>query len=96
LLKIKEQLDPEKVAIVSINVLDQEGQVKAEVEKYKMDYTVLVGRGQQLTARYKITKLPHLLIIDQDGVIQTSERFLTAEKIRPIVEQLLKKLEPKK
>lgn len=74
---------------MSINVIDKEGQTKAEVDKYEMNYTVLVGRGEQLTSKYKINKLPHLFILDQKGVIQRSERFLKAEEIKKVVGRLL-------
>jgi len=59
-----------------------------------MDYTVLSGRGKGITSKYKITKLPHLFIIDEKGVIHTSKRFLPAEGIRAVLDELLK--EPKK
>ena len=89
LLEIKKQYDPEKVVILSINVLDQEGQVKAEVEKYKMDYTVLVGRDMKTTEHYKVKKLPHLVIINKEGIIHTSKRFLKADKIKEALDSLL-------
>lgn len=56
-----------------------------------MDYTVLSGRGKGITSDYKVTKLPHLFIINQKGVIYTSERFLPAEGIRDAVDELLNK-----
>ncbi len=83
--------DPEKVVILSINVLNKEGRVNAEVKKYKMDYTVLIGRGHKLSQKSKIKKLPHLFIIDQKGIIHTSKRFLKTEKIKVAVDNLLKK-----
>jgi hypothetical protein len=90
LLEIKQQFPPDKVVILSINVINQAGQTQAEVEKYKMDYTVLLGRDQNITADYKITKLPHLFIIDKKGSIRASERFLKADKIKTVLERLLK------
>lgn len=70
-------------------MLDQEGQVKAEVEKYKMDYTVLVGRDKKITEQYKVKKLPHLVIVNKDGIIHTSVRFLKADKIKEVLDSLL-------
>ena len=75
--------------ILSINVLDKKGRVEAEVEKYEMNYTVLVGRGENLTSEYKIKKLPHLFILDQKGVIYTSERFLKEEEIIKVLDKLI-------
>jgi hypothetical protein len=54
-----------------------------------MDYTVLIGRGFELTSLYKIKKLPHLIILDQEGVIQSSERFLKTEEIQQVLDRLL-------
>jgi hypothetical protein len=54
-----------------------------------MDYTVLIGRGFELTSLYKIKKLPHLIILDQKGVIQSSERFLKTEEIQQVLDRLL-------
>ena len=89
LLKVQEKYPPDKVVILSINVLDKKGRVEAEVEKYEMNYTVLVGRGKNLTSEYKIKKLPHLFILDQQGVIHTSERFLKEEEIVKVLDELL-------
>ena len=89
LQKVQEKYSPDKVVILSINVLDKKGRVAAEVEKYKMNYTVLVGRGENLTSEYKIKKLPHLFILDQKGFIYTSERFLKEDEIIIILDKLI-------
>ena len=54
-----------------------------------MKYTVLVGRGKNLTSEYKIKKLPHLFILDPEGIIHTSKRFLKKEKIMEALDELL-------
>lgn len=56
-----------------------------------MDYTVLLGRGHELTSLYKIKKLPHLFILDQQGVIQSSKRFLKIEDIKLVLDRLMAK-----
>ena len=93
MLKVQEKYHPDKVIILSINVLDKKGRVEAEVKKYKMNYTVLVGRGENLTSEYEIKKLPHLFILDQRGVIHTSERFLKDEEIMQALDELLREQE---
>lgn len=50
---------------------------------------MLLGRGFELTSLYKITKLPHLFILDQQGVIRASERFLKADEIKAVVDGIL-------
>ncbi len=89
MLNIKKAYDPDKVVILSINVINQKGQTEAEVKKYNMDYTVLLGRGFELTSLYKIKKLPHLFILDQKGVIQSSERFLKTEEIKEVLDRII-------
>jgi hypothetical protein len=61
-----------------------------------MNYTVLLGRGHGLTSLYKIKKLPHLFILDQQGTIQSSERFLKTEDIKQILDRLLEKKKEEK
>jgi len=74
-------------------VINKKGRVEAEVKKYKMNYTVLVGRGQNLTSEYEIKKLPHLFILDPKGFIHTSKRFLKKEKIMEALDELLSEQE---
>ena len=64
-------------------------QTKAEVKRYNMHYNVLLGRGHELTSLYKIKKLPHLFILDQKGVIQSTKRFLKTEEIKLVLDRLL-------
>lgn len=70
-------------------MLNQKGQTEAEVKKYNMDFTVLLGRGAELTSLYKIKKLPHLFILDQQGVIRASQRFLKTEEIKAVLDGIL-------
>lgn len=88
-MNIKKAYASEKVVVLSINVINQKGQTEAEVKKYNMDFTVLLGRGSELTSLYKIKKLPHLFILDQQGVIRASERFLKTEEIKTILDEIL-------
>ena len=54
-----------------------------------MNYTVLVGRGKNLASEYEIKKLPHLFILNREGIIHTSKRFLKKEKIMEALDELL-------
>ena len=94
-MKIKKQYKEDELVILSINVLNRKGRVVSEVKKYKMDYTVLVGRGEKLTQTYKIKKLPHLFILDRDGIINTSERYLKEEDIKTRLDDLYGKIKKK-
>jgi hypothetical protein len=96
LLNIMKEYDAKKVVILSINVINRKGRTEAEVKRYNMDYTVLLGRGHELTSLYKIKKLPHLFVLDQQGAIQSSERFLKTEDIKQILDRLLEKKKEEK
>ena len=58
-----------------------------------MDYTVLTGRGHKLARVHKIKKLPHLFILDPEGVIHTSEPSLKAEDIKKQLDSLFAELD---
>lgn len=60
-----------------------------------MDYTVLSGRKERITSLYKVKKLPHLFIIDEKGIIRSSERFLVAKDIQKVIDKLLNQTENK-
>jgi len=95
LLEIKKQYDPKDVVILSINIKNKKGQVEAEVKRYKMDYTVLVGRGLKVTSALKVRRMPHLFIIDKKGVIHTSQRYLKTDKIKAALDEILAKANAK-
>lgn len=50
---------------------------------------MLVCRETGVVRDYKVTKLPHLFIINQEGVIQESKLFLKTEKIKEVIDSLL-------
>jgi len=50
---------------------------------------VLVCKGSGVVRDYKVSKLPHLMIIDREGVIRASALFMKADKIQAAVDPLL-------
>ncbi len=94
-MEIKKQYKEDELVILSINVLNRKGRVVSEVKKYKMDYTIMVGRGEKLTQTYQIKKLPHLFILDREGIIHTSERYLKEDDIKKRLDDLFSKIEKK-
>jgi len=55
----------------------------------------MTGRGHKLTQLYKIKKLPHLFILNRDGIIHTSQRFLKEDDIKKRLDSLLTKSDNK-
>ena len=89
LKKIAEKYPEEQVKILSLNAINPSKQVAAEAKRYKIPFPVLVCRETGVVRDYQITKLPHLFIIDQEGVIRESSLFLKTEKIEEVVDNLL-------
>jgi hypothetical protein len=79
------------VQILSINVKDNPGRVKSDVEAEKLPYPVLIGRRTGISKEYKISRLPNLTIIDQTGLIHTSKVFMKEDDIRKTLDALIEK-----
>lgn len=74
-----------------MNAINPAGQARAEAKRYDIEFPVLVCRESNLVRDYEVTKLPHLFIIDSEGVIQSSEIFLKEKDIKKVLDNLLAK-----
>ena len=74
-----------------MNAINPVGQAKAEARRYKIEFPVLICRQTGVVRDYEITKLPHLFIIDSEGIIQSSELFLEEKDIKTVLDNLLTK-----
>ena len=72
-----------------MNAINPAQQAAGEAKRYQIPYDLLLCRETGVVRDYQVTKLPHLIIIDAQGVIQESQLFLKSEKIREIVDKLL-------
>jgi hypothetical protein len=72
-----------------MNSINPAKQARAEAKRYDIEFPVLVCRQTGVVSDYKVTKLPHLFIIDQEGVIRSSELFLKTDKIKEVLDSLL-------
>ena len=88
-MKIAEEYPEEQVKILSLNAINPAKQAAAEAKRYHVEFPVLICRGTGIIRDYKVTKLPHIFIIDDDGIIQGSKLFLKKENIREIIDGLL-------
>ena len=70
---------------LSVNAINPPQKAMMEVDKYKMDFQVLEGRGSGVTKDYKISKLPLLVVIDKNGVIRTCTMYLKYEELKKAV-----------
>ncbi|MBT3232185.1 MAG: redoxin domain-containing protein [Calditrichaeota bacterium] len=77
------------VKFVSVNTRDPKGQVKAEIKRYKINYPVHLGRGQKITEKFKVMKLPRLILIKSDGTIYKDVMFMKAKELKAEIDMLL-------
>ncbi len=75
--------------ILSLNAINPAGQAAADAEHYDIEFPTLVCRETGVISDYKVTKLPHIFIIDQEGIIHTSALFLKESKIKEALDELL-------
>ena len=93
LKKVAEVYPDSLVQILSVNPINRKGKVEADAKKYKLGYPVLIGRDSDIIKDYKIKALPKVILIDKQGKIILSEKFIPFEKIQEVLKPLLQKLE---
>jgi hypothetical protein len=72
-----------------MNAINPAPLAAAEGKRYEIPYDILLCRDTGVIRDYKVTKLPHLFIIDAKGVIAESKLFLDAAKIKQVLDRLL-------
>ena len=72
-----------------MNAINPAQQAAGEAKRYEIPYDVLLCRESGVVRDYQVTKLPHLFIIDAQGVVRESQLFLKGEKIQEILDKLL-------
>ena len=72
-----------------MNAINPSKQAAAEAKRYDIEFPVLICRQSGVVRDYQVTKLPHLFIIDQEGVVQASKLFLKTNDIKEILDGLL-------
>lgn len=75
-----------------MNAINPVGQAKAEARHYGIEFPTLICRETGIVRDYKISKLPHLIIIDHEGIVRSSELFLPEDAIKSILDDLIAKL----
>ncbi len=72
-----------------MNAINPLKQAAAEAKRYDIAFPTLICRATGIASSYKVTKLPHLFIIDQTGVIAESKLYLKSKKIKEVLDRLL-------
>ena len=87
--KIAAQYSEEQVKILSLNAINPAEQAAGEANRYEIEFPVLICRQTGVVRDYEVTKLPHIIIIDQEGIIRASKLFLKTDAIKEVLDDLL-------
>jgi len=72
-----------------MNAINPAKQAEADAKLYEIPFDVLLCRNTGIIRDYEISKLPHIFIIDGQGVIRESKFFLKTEDIKIVLDRLL-------
>ncbi len=67
--------------------------MEADAKTFRLPFPVLVGRDSKIILDYRLTQLPMLFILDDEGKIRFLDSFASSGKIREIIDPILDKLE---
>ncbi len=79
------------VSFISINTRDPKGKADAEIKRYKIDYPVFYGRGQNINRDFKVLKMPRLILANADGSVYKDVLFMESNILKKEIEDLLAK-----
>ena len=86
------------VSFVSINTRNPEGQVDAELKKfrkkykYQLNFPIFYGRGRNINKDFKVEKLPRLILVRADTTIFKDVLFMNERELREAIEILLSEI----
>ena len=72
-----------------MNTRDPQGMVDAEIKRYKVEYPVFYGRGQNINSDFKVQILPRLIVIKADSTIHKDVLFMKDDELRAEIDSLL-------
>jgi thioredoxin 1 len=95
--KLQQQYRGDRVAIylVSLDGAKARASALATAKRFGLTYPVLVEDGESLPQVFKVQTVPHLLVVDQDGVIQFSRAGCDAELIAALKASVRQNRPPK-
>lgn len=77
--------------MLTVNPVNPDGRIKAEIHRMDVPFPVLSGRGSRIIIDYDIRGLPKIVIIDKQGLIVTSAPYIEPEELKATVQKLLEK-----
>lgn len=87
--KMMKEFKDQPVCFLSVNTRNPDGQVNAEIKKFKMTQPVHYGRGQDINRTFKVKKLPRLIFIKSDTTIHKDVIFMNEKYLRNEIQMLL-------
>lgn len=78
-----------ELVVIGVDIQEAESKVKKLVEKYKLDYPVVLDLKAEAAKSYGVRGVPHMVIIDKAGKIRWTGHILDNEA-RQILKELLK------
>ena len=82
------------VQVLSVNPINPDGRIKAEISRFNLPFPVLSGRGSRIVVDYEVRGLPKIIIIDKQGLVVKVAGYLPPEELKQIVTDLIKKDKP--
>ena len=91
MLDIYDEYQGKPVQILSVNAINPAGRVEADAAMFEVPFPVLVGRETSIITDYGLSRLPQILIIDFEGNVVLSERYVEYETIVESIDTLIQK-----
>ncbi|NQT35607.1 hypothetical protein HQ587_10490 [bacterium] len=86
------------VSFVSINTRNPEGQVDAELKKfrkkykYELNFPIFYGRRRNINKDFKVEKLPRLVLVRADTTVFKDVLFMKEMELREAIDMLLREI----
>ncbi|CAH1193739.1 Thiol-disulfide oxidoreductase ResA [Paenibacillus plantiphilus] len=85
---------PDDVEILAVNLPESPVSVSAFVEKYGIDFPVLMDADGDVVAAYKVGPIPVTFLVDENGILQ--ERILGELSTVEYIQELMSSINPVK
>lgn len=84
LVKLQERYRDQGLTVIAIDAIEREQggiqQVERFVERFKMDFPVLLDEGEEAAALYRVEAIPTLFLIDREGIVRAVYQGVQSEQ----------------
>lgn len=94
LTKLYSEYQDKDVEFIGIDLREDKKKVTSFVEKYKINYPVLLDLGGAVGKLYQISFIPFNLLIDQEGIVRFAGSFSTLEELKKELNKIVPKKKP--